>query len=652
MSHNGQGRSVRPRRGAPPLRGLLWTGVPVVVGQHVNMLVAEDDEDSSDGPSSGVSGESDEGGGGPVWRLGCISLITAVAVQVCLGADPATCLWYAWFKLSDVLETLLPITTNVHQVERTVGSVRSNKLDGAIVDYRSPAFTARRDAARVTAEGVALARAAIWHTLVLGTLAVQLAVMDGRFDSRAILIEMYSGPFRSMSNALQRGFDRVATVTVDWNARFNPDVRADLRVWNLWAWLIRHGAFWTVDGRLWLPACLHFSPSCGTWARASWFHGRSVQSPGGFADDFISQAANDCAFAICFLLAQVASEHLPISYCVENPAGSLLWSLPCMAALMARSNVLDVSYCVHGSGLEKRTRFVCSPTMRFPWAIPEAGVRRPACNEYFRYVCSGDGGCGRMVATASQGTLLAEGIDPCLKHNGKSGGFTIADAEIPLRLACRIHESWGASDNCSRARTPQVMQASLETISRLANDWAIQFNDGPGGAGVGGRCECSCDDCTPSIEVAAQALLALSRAPARIVPGREACSPAAPDAETSVVLPELPPAVGALATVLAVAASSTAHDTMVVARLVRPPPSTSASAGSEAVSSPTPAWAVSTTPLTSSSSSDSEESDSAGAAPVRPRPGRRRRGCARCTVAGVLYLVEGKAYCRDCAGGM
>ena len=263
-----------------------------------------------------------------------------------------------------------------------------------------------------------------------------------------------------------------------------------------------------------------------------------------------------------------------------------------------------------------------------------------------------------MVATAPQGTLLVEAADPGLKHNGKGGGFTIADSEIPLRLACLIHESWGAADNCSRARTPQLLQASLEVISRLANDWAIQFKNGPGGAGVGERCECTCDDCIPSIDVAAQALLSLSRAPARVTPGLEDASPDASGVEAPEVLLGLPPMVGALATELAVAASSAARGQVAIDHLVRSPPAAPADASfgpGDASAAARVGERVPTSLVTSSSSSDSGESPAAEMDLVvhqATRAGRRRRGCARCSLTGILYLVGGMGLCQKCLDDM
>ena len=128
---------------------------------------------------------------------------------------------------------------------------------------------------------------------MLGALPAQIARAGRRLATARYMVELYSGPFRSMSHALQRcyGGSNVATVTVDYNPRFRPDVCADLQGWNLWAWLLRQDFFWTAAGTLNLPAHLHFSPSCTTFGCAAGVHGRSDDHPGGYADDWEAASA-------------------------------------------------------------------------------------------------------------------------------------------------------------------------------------------------------------------------------------------------------------------------------------------------------------------------------------------------------------------------
>ena len=625
----------RSMRGSPPQAVRLWTGIPLAVGQAVLA-------------NTGANGDGDDAGDADateVWQLGSVTLIADEWVRVCIGVAGTAGAWDIEYPVEFAADCINPIRSTEHQVVRTVGAVPASDLPPRVAGYRTAAAVARRAAARVAAETKALLRASLWHVLVLGGLAAQLASMGGHMDSRAYLIEMYSGPFRSMSHALQRGFARVATVTVDHNARFQPDVEADLRTWNMWGWLLQHGAFWTKEGRLWLPACLHFSPSCGTWARACYFHGRYLDV-GGYCDDLASLAANSCAYAICFLLAQVRHDHLAVSYIVENPMDSLLWTLPCMVELMEHSTVLDVSYCLHGSGLEKRTRFVCSPGMLFPWAAPKPEYKapRPKCRHYFRATCSGEGACGRMVAGAAPSTMLHEAVDLGLKHCGRQGGLTVADAEIPFLLACRLHEAWAANDSKSRARTPHFHQLELSQVTRLATDWAIEFNAAsPDGPAIVRQCVCACSSCLPDTETAAAAgLLALSMAAQSTADGFEQ-SPTAGSLPALVPMDcELPASTTrggngcAVPVVSATFASAEEVARCSAALLERRSPSSAA---------PVHGSAMVLQDVTSSNSegSDAETSDDSDgegytilAVPHRTQSTRTLRACQRCGMTGAL----------------
>ena len=594
-------RPSRPSCGAPALDVLLDTGVPLLVGQRVRVLVPDEE---------GVEPESKAP---EAWQVAIVTFVSPSFVRVLVDATSGDVPWHCEVGTCDVATHVAPIISSQHNIERTVGARSSANLPERVSSYRSQASRERREAARCLAEARALRRAAVWHVLVLGSFCAQLAAMGGRMDSRPYLLELYSGPFRSMSHALQRGFARVATITLDINRSFAPDVVADLSTWNMWRWLLQQGCMWSPTGRLWLPACLHFSPPCSTWARASWFRGRCRSFVGGYADDIDAQAANACAYSICYLLSQVRAEHLPISYIIENPAGSMLWQLPCMVALMAVSTVLDVSYCLHGSGVEKRTRFVCSPDMRFPWATPAAdSPPGPTCLHYFRSVCRGDGGCGRMVASAAPSTLLADSTLADLHHCGRAGGFSIADAEIPFALAVLLHRAWTTVDSIARAHTPSLVQVDPLVVCRLANDWAMEFGAHPADAELQPvpaiACSCDCQSCQLTTESgrAAAALLALHEA-----------ALVAPLHVSAATLPEAPSALP-----VAVAYST-----------------------------------VSTTTTTTTTITAGGPMQPLGVRAVLSRPaGRKRkrrdaRQCDRCGVAASVFQPHGAAlWCLECIG--
>ena len=68
-----------------------------------------------------------------------------------------------------------------------------------------------------------------------------------------------------------------------------------------------------------------------------------------------AREAHQFVFAMCYLLCQVAALDVVVTDTADNRLGNALWDLPCMQALMARSVVFDVSYCLYGCDLPKCT---------------------------------------------------------------------------------------------------------------------------------------------------------------------------------------------------------------------------------------------------------------------------------------------------------
>ena len=352
-----------------------------------------------------------------------------------------------------------------------------------IDDYRSAANTATRRAARRRDERRALARASLYHVLVLGTLLVQLAFLNDSFATANYMVELYSGPFRSMSHALQRTSVGTATVTVDNNATFCPDVLADLRFWSLWKWIQDAAACATRNGRYYLPGHLHFSPPCSTFCRAAYFHGRTARFPGGFLLDVVACAATQCVFAIVFLLDQIYHHGLPITYTLENPLHSHLWDLPFVQPLLARSTVLDVSYCLHGASIRKTTRFVCHPSMKFDWACLTSAPGEPRRYTHLcpRAVSDDDfGKCAAMKAsTPPSRACHATSAASTFLHVGKDSRMSIADAEIPLSLAAKLNRSWLEAQAHDLLFAPGRRIISRGLLGRLAAEWELTIIRAP-----------------------------------------------------------------------------------------------------------------------------------------------------------------------------
>ena len=282
---------------------------------------------------------------------------------------------------------------------------------------------------------------------------------------------------RSPQRCFTRGGRRATTVTVDNNKSFRPDIWANAATWNVWAWLLGFAGARTPTGSVYLPAHFHFSPPCTTFGWAKKFHGRIAGALGGYEGDLVCEAANRCVYAMCYLLAQLASLATVVTYTVENPASSVLWDLPCVAALMSRSVVLDVSYCLFGAGVPKDTRFVCHPQMDFgAWATlcEGPGVK------YYRFVCADGppdalGGCGGYMPAPTVSRTSGPAPPAVRAHAGRRGGFSIVDAEIPLALCCLLHMAWLAVDAPLRRSSAESRQLSRAEVSRLAGNWRAEF---------------------------------------------------------------------------------------------------------------------------------------------------------------------------------
>ena len=506
----GPGAGMRSSRGSVPV--VCLDGLPLTRGAAVELLWP-------DPPG---------GGPGARWYVGRVAAVTRGAVVVEDG-DVLTPVDGAFRSLrvesdrvaiGDVgrrlrwrLDRALPVDRVAATQDFVVDEVSEE------VGAYYGANVLQRTTARVRNETKALARSLRCHVLLLGCLSVQLSgVLGSGFKGCPLMVEFFSGPFRSMSHALQvrgparmlgggeggvggvcgawfmcfvcgrahavpqrcftMGKRRVATVTVDSNLRFEPDVLADLQTWNFWSWLLGFIGVQADSEYLWMPAHLHFSPPCTSFGWARRFCGRVGQYVGGFRGVPPAHEANCCVFAMCHLLRQVAALDVVVTYTVENPLGNALWDLPCMQALVAVSVVLDVSYCLYGCDLPKCTRIVCHPSMRFDWAhlcSDGLGVR------HYQHVClsagsaSSKGACGGFMPASGAMRPSGPVPPPTFKHAGREGCFSVLEAEMPLLLCGQLHTSWMAIDGALRRSSARLRQVRRSAVRRLAANWLLSF---------------------------------------------------------------------------------------------------------------------------------------------------------------------------------
>jgi hypothetical protein len=349
-------------------------------------------------------------------------------------------------------------------------------------DYRTLPNIAERQRNRARAEERAVARASTQYRLCRGIFLVQLAstLLNGSLHGVRYFVEMFSGPYRSLSCAVQQASTNTATVTVDINPDFAPDVIADLRSWSLWKWMLAEAACWGAHAVVYIPFHLHFSPPCTTFGRACHLHGRCGEYPGGFDDSAAGVAAVQCAFAIAYLIAQLLRHRLSTTYTVENPLRSRLWDLPFMAPILRRSVVLDVTYCMFGSDMRKATRFVCHPSMRFPWArlVPSSRFHMhyvlmcPQSPSAPNFNC-----CGAVVLSTGDGAEVDEG-SRTYHHRGRACAFSVFDADIPLHLGgCLVRAAVAARGAAHMGDDGRAVPRGV--VCKLAAEWEMEITRRP-----------------------------------------------------------------------------------------------------------------------------------------------------------------------------
>ena len=423
------------------------------------------------------------------WFPGIISRVTATSVVVQFGrtqqstartqyTDPLT--------PADVRRRLRLRALDGGTPSPTRAACSRPYLEGNVSEevraYRTLQNVAERQRSRARAEERALTKAAAMYRLCLGTFVVQLAstLLNGSLRGVRYFVELYSGPFRSISCAVQQASTHSATVTVDINPDFNPDVVADLQSWSLWRWILSEAACWGARAMLILPFHLHFSPPCTTFGRACHLHGRCGVYPGGFCDSAAGVAAVRCAFAIAFLISQLLHHMLFITYTVENPLRSRLWELPFMLPVLRRSVVLDVTYCMFGSDMRKSTRFMCHPDMRFPWAklIPSDTFHR-----HYVFMCptspsSPDFNCCGAVMQSTGDGADGDAGSRVYHHRGRACAFSVVDANIPLHLGgCLVRAAVAARSAAHTSAGALAVPASL--VCLLAAEWELEITRQP-----------------------------------------------------------------------------------------------------------------------------------------------------------------------------
>ena len=275
---------------------------------------------------------------------------------------------------------------------------------------------------------------------------------SGVDPNQLLCLDLCSGPFKSMSLAVNRHLDSSLAVTVDLEESFSPDVAADLRTWDLWGFLLQNCR--SDKGRVHCFVHIHASPPCTTYVLLNnEVNTRSASNPvAGPHSRPAARAADEVSRTIAFLVRQCALCGLPTTWSVENPHGSMLWKLPCMKKLFA-DGLLEparVDYCRYGNAGAKPTVFAVSPTLsgeRASWA----------------WKCSRrDGNCGAFRRASPQSA----------PYHGGPLSHKLIDSYIPATLCGLMSCAWVRIHSPQRCNDTNYCTITVDTARQLQAGWA------------------------------------------------------------------------------------------------------------------------------------------------------------------------------------
>lgn len=269
--------------------------------------------------------------------------------------------------------------------------------------------------------------------------------------SRLLCLDLCSGPFKSMSLAVNRSLDCAHAVSVDLEEEFAPDVAVDLRVWDLWGFLLENCR--SGKDRVQCFLHIHASPPCCTYVMLNnRVNTRTAAEPAaGFASRPSERSADEVSRTIAFFVDQCRRHGLPTTWSVENPHCSMLWKLPCMRRLFSDGalKAVRVDYCMYGNAGKKPTSFAVSPALsrkRKSWAW--------RCRH-------SDGGCGALRRASPK--AAAYHVGP-LSHR-------LIDSYIPSTLCGMLSCSWVRTHAPLRRDNHSYGTVSVDKARALQAEW-------------------------------------------------------------------------------------------------------------------------------------------------------------------------------------
>ena len=307
----------------------------------------------------------------------------------------------------------------------------------------------------------------------------------GRISSNTFLaVDLCSGPFKSVSLSANLNLSSAVSVSVDIEAAFTPDVVSDIRLWDMWGFLLAN-CLSSEAGRVHLFLHVHASPPCKCAAArpaspplrpARVPHRvptllRRVASAGttyvmlnndcsrrsganpvaGDHSRPAARIADDIVRTLAFLVRQCARHCLPVTWSIENPEASQLWNLPVMKSLFDDGLLVavHVDYCMYGNSAEKPTIIAVSPLIaatRGTWAW--------RCRRR-------EGNCGAFRRASPKSSA---------KHGGPLS-HSLLHSAIPSILCGLLNCAWRRLHSPSRVNDTKYGTITVDHARRLQLEW-------------------------------------------------------------------------------------------------------------------------------------------------------------------------------------
>ena len=152
--------------------------------------------------------------------------------------------------------------------------------------------------------------------------------------------------------------------------------------------------------------------------------------------------------ALAFFIIQCRRHSLPITFSIENPESSLLFSLPFIVS--TKLEVITVDYCCYGGSCQKPTSIALSSPLA---DLAESG---------WAVRCAYDGSCGAMSVTSRHPFRLGHGAE---------ASYGAEHSRIPDLLCSLLCDSWVKHHAPLRLSQPDYCTVAYDSARALSGEW-------------------------------------------------------------------------------------------------------------------------------------------------------------------------------------